>query len=48
MIPLNKKGSIDSNLDNYASVRIRAVDLPHALPIAGVERSNYKLENSTS
>lgn len=43
---LNKKGSIDSNLDNYASVRIRAVDLPHALPIAGVERSNYKLENA--
>lgn len=43
---LNKKGGIDSNLDNYASVRIRAVDLPHALPIAGVERSNYKLENA--
>jgi len=43
---LNKKGSIDSNLDNYASVRIRAVDLPHAQPIAGVERSNYKLENA--
>lgn len=43
---LNKKNSIDSNLDNYASVRIRAVDLPHALPIAGVERSNYKLENA--
>ena len=43
---LNKKNSIDSNLDNYASVRIRAVDLPHALPIAGVDRSNYKLENA--
>lgn len=43
---LNKKESIDSNLDNYASVRIRAVDLPHALPIAGVDRSNYKLENA--
>jgi len=43
---LNKKNSIDSNLDNYASVRIRAVDLPHAQPIAGVERSNYKLENA--
>lgn len=43
---LNKKNSIDSNLDNYASVRIRVVDLPHAQPIAGVERSNYKLENA--
>jgi len=43
---LNKKSSIDSNLDNYASVRIRVVDLPHAQPIAGVERSNYKLENA--
>lgn len=43
---LNKKNSIDSNLDNYASVRIRAVDLPHAQPIAGMERSNYKLENA--
>ena len=43
---LNKKSSIDGNLDNYASVRIRVVDLPHAQPIAGVERSNYKLENA--
>ena len=43
---LNKKNSIDSNLDNYASVRIRAVDLPHQQPIGNVDRSNYKLENA--
>jgi hypothetical protein len=43
---LNKKGSIDSNLDNLATVRFRVVDLQHAQPIGSVDRSNYKLENA--
>lgn len=45
---INKKGSIDSNLESIASIRFRITDIPQMSMqhIAGMDRGNSRLENA--